>query len=90
LLALAPEPPHGSSAAHMVIATIALIALAIWPAFTSRAGTVAALVMAALLVWFLIALRSGTAAGLAERVVTSAEALWPIVAVRRTPHDLVL
>jgi hypothetical membrane protein len=82
LLALAPEPRHGSSGAHLVIATIALIALAIWPAFTSRAGTAAAVLMAGLLVWFLIALRGGAAAGVAERAVTSAEALWPIVAVR--------
>lgn len=42
---------------------------------------VAAALLVALLVWFALALQAGSAVGLAERVLTSAEALWPIVAV---------
>jgi hypothetical membrane protein len=80
LLAVAPEPVHGSSDTHQLLATIALIALALWPLPRDRWVV---LVLSALLIWFLVALQVGSAVGLSERCVAAAEALWPIVVVRR-------
>jgi hypothetical membrane protein len=82
LLAIAPQPAHGSSELHVALAGVALIALALWPVQDGRQGRWAAAVLVVVLVWFAVALQSGTAVGLAERVLTGAEALWPIVAVR--------
>lgn len=81
LLAAAPEPAHGSSGVHVLLATVALTSLAVWPGWRDRLATVG---LSALLVWFFVALRVGAAVGLAERCVAVAEALWPIVAVRRS------
>lgn len=81
LIAFAPQPMHGSSELHLVLAGVGLTALAIWPVQDGRRGRIAATVLVAVLVWFAIALQAGAAVGLAERVLTSAEALWPIVAV---------
>ncbi|MCW2497477.1 DUF998 domain-containing protein [Jatrophihabitans sp.] len=81
LLALAPQPEHGSSGVHVLLATVALACLALWPLPRDRAAVVA---LAGLLAWFLVALQLGAAVGLAERCLTVAESLWPIVAVRRS------
>jgi hypothetical membrane protein len=89
LLAVAPQPAHGSSSAHEVIAAVALIALAIWPIQDGRVGRIAALVLAALLVVFAISLHAAVGTGAWERVLTVSQALWPIVAVRRSQRDLV-
>jgi hypothetical membrane protein len=82
LIAFAPQPAHGSSDLHLGLAAVALIALAIWPAQDGRRGRLAALVLVLFLVWFGIALNTDTAVGLTERILTVAEALWPIVVVR--------
>jgi hypothetical membrane protein len=80
LLAVAPEPAHGSSSVHALIAFVALVALAVWPLPGDR---VAVAVLVVLLIVFFIALQADTAVGVAERCVTVAEALWPIMVVRR-------
>lgn len=80
LLAVAPEPAHGSSAIHAVIAFIALVSLALWPLPRHRAAVA---VLAGLLLWFFVALEVGSAIGVAERCVAVAQALWPIVVVRK-------
>jgi hypothetical membrane protein len=82
LIAFAPQPAHGSSSLHLALAGIGLSALAIWPIQGGRTGRLAALVLVAILVWFAVALQAGAAVGLAERVLTVAEAIWPIIAVR--------
>jgi hypothetical membrane protein len=81
LLALAPQPAHGSSTLHLVLAGIGLTALAIWPIQDGRRGRTAALVLTVLLIWFAITLQAGAVVGLVERLLTLAEALWPIAAV---------
>ena len=81
LIAFAPQPAHGSSTLHLVLAGIGLTALASWPIQDGRAGRIAAGVLVAVLVWFAITLHAGDAVGLVERILTVAEALWPIAAV---------
>src|SRR5664279_1295645 len=88
LLAFAPQPAHGSSTLHLAVAAVALTALAVWPVASPPHGRIAALVLVGLLLWFAVMLQVGAAVGLVERILTAAEALWPIVAVRAT-HRLV-
>ena len=47
---------------------------------------IAALALVGLLLWFAVMLQVGTAVGLVERILTAAEALWPIVVVQATPR----
>jgi hypothetical membrane protein len=82
LIAFAPQPAHGSSTLHLALAGVGLTALAIWPVQDGRRGRLAAGVLALLLLWFAIALQADAVVGLAERILTVAEALWPIAAVR--------
>jgi hypothetical membrane protein len=92
LIAFAPQPAHGSSAVHLVLAGIGLTALALWPIQDGLRGRIAALGLSAILIWFAVALHAGAKVGLVERILTVAEALWPIVAVRsvrRNDHDAV-
>ena len=79
-LAIAAEPAIGSSAVHGVFATIAFIALALWPLPQDR---IAVGVIVVGLVWFWVELQSSDLVGLAERCVALAEAIWPIVVVSR-------
>lgn len=90
-----PQPQDGSATAHVTAATIAFVALSIWPALAARrdlpAGFVLALptsiiasaVLLGLLVWFAAAL-SGSSVGLAERFLAGAQALWPLAVVLST------
>ena len=79
-LAIAAEPATGSSAVHGVFATIAFIALALWPLPQDR---IAVGVLVIGLVWFWVELQTNDVVGLAERCVAVAEAIWPIVVVSR-------
>jgi hypothetical membrane protein len=88
LLALAPQPAHGSSSAHEIIAGIALIALALWPVRDGRVGRIAALVLVALLVVFAVSLQTAAGTGGWERALTVSQALWPAIAVRRSQRNL--
>ena len=93
LVALFPQPSSGTTLRHTAAAAVAIVALAVWPRLAAVRGPTAPwplrtwlswLVTAVLLLtalWFLFELRGGDAAGVAERVVSSAEALWPFVVV---------
>jgi hypothetical membrane protein len=73
-----PQP----SPAHSPAATIAFIALAVWPAASGvpgrRIAGVATAGLVALLGWLLAELHGGDLLGLSERVLAGAEALWPL------------
>jgi len=94
-VALSPEPCcGGTSVRHMVSTGIGFTALALWPvlaAMPGRAAPVWALrriigygVTLLLVIgagWFLLLLHAHGAAGFAERVLTGAQSLWPMVVV---------
>jgi hypothetical membrane protein len=99
LLAFSPEPDGSSSLRHIVISGIGFTAMAIWPCLAiERApdtpwplrGAISTLFTATVLVsaaWFLVELHAHAEAGLAERVLTAMQALWPLTVVtclRRT------
>jgi uncharacterized protein DUF998 len=94
LVAASPEPPSGGSLTHAFWATIGFIALAGWPAggwrrgpsvpFGLRPGVCAAAAgsLLGLLVWFGTELITrGGQVGLAERILTEAQAVWPLAVV---------
>lgn len=91
VLAAFPQPVRGSSTVHVGAASVALTTLSLWPALAvwrhpgapvRRGFYAAAAVLLGLLGWFGAQyLRSGPRVGQAERVVTGAQALWPLVAV---------
>lgn len=84
-----PLPAHGESAAHTTAATVAFVALAVWPVLgVRRTGPAvlrpvvvlsATLVLLALLGWF--AFFGLSRSGLAERAAAGAQAVWPLVVV---------
>jgi hypothetical membrane protein len=89
-----PLPRVGSSDVHGLLAGIAFLALALWPAFAARrvspmtralrppACALATLVLLGLLGWFTAELYGeGQRIGLAERVLAAAQALWPLAVV---------
>jgi hypothetical membrane protein len=86
-----PQPAQGSSARHVLSATIGFVALALWPALAGRGGAGwgtlsrrtsigASVVLSVLLCWFGLAL-GGDQVGVAERCLAGAESLWPLVVV---------
>jgi Protein of unknown function (DUF998) len=94
LVAATPEPARGGSAAHAFWAAIGFIALTLWPLGSQRRGpsvpaglrpavsAVAAGALLALLGWFAVELMTrGGQVGLAERVLTEAQAVWPLAVV---------
>jgi hypothetical membrane protein len=94
LVAATPEPARGGSPAHAFWAAIGFIALTVWPLGGLRRGSsvpsglrpaVSAIATGAslgLLVWFAAELvRRGGQIGLAERVLTEAQAVWPLAVV---------
>jgi Protein of unknown function (DUF998) len=94
LVAANPEPARGGSLAHAFWATIGFIALTAWPLGGLRRGSsvpgglrpavsaVAAGASLGLLVWFAAELMTrGGQVGLAERVLTEAQAVWPLAVV---------
>lgn len=98
LVAAFPLPgDSGSSRAHTVVATVALGALAVWPAAAWRRGEyvpralgpavciAAAAVLLAGLGWFAFELGTdGSRLGLAERVAAGSQATWPLAVVAWT------
>jgi hypothetical membrane protein len=87
--ALAPQPVHGSSAAHMISAVVGFLAFVGWPLALAadrgldprlRRGSVAATaVMTVALGWLCAqAWTDGTWLGAAERLLLLAEMVWPI------------
>ncbi|MGH3869899.1 MAG: DUF998 domain-containing protein [Pseudonocardiaceae bacterium] len=89
LLAAVPQPVTGDSPAHVATAAVVLPALSLWPAVAWRRGVApgraawlgAASGLLALLGWFgLELLGDGSRVGLSERVLTGAQAFWPLAA----------
>jgi hypothetical protein len=101
LVAANPEPARGGSLPHGLWATCGFLALAVWPVGSRRRGplmpyalrpaitAVASGALLGLLVWFGAELiMRGGQIGLAERVLTEAQAAWPLAVVlscRRIP-----
>jgi hypothetical protein len=94
LVAANPEPASGGSLQHAFWASGGFLALAVWPVGARRRGplvpfglrpTVAAVatgVLSGLLAWFGAELiMRGAQIGLAERVLTGAQAAWPLAVV---------
>src|ERR1700712_983976 len=88
-VALLPLSSESDGIGHAVAATVAFVALALWPAFAARsdgppvlrpaAMRTASVVLMLLVGWFAVALVIGNLVGLAERVAALAEAIWPLV-----------
>jgi hypothetical protein len=94
LVAATPEPVRGGSVAHAFWAAIGFAALTVWPLGGTRRGpsvpsglrpavsAVAAGVLLGLLGWFAAELMTrGGQIGLAERVLTEAQAVWPLAVI---------
>jgi len=94
LVAATPEPARGGSVQHAFWATAGFLALAVWPVGARRRGplvpfglrpavaAVATGVLFGLLAWFGAELiMRGALIGLAERVLTGAQAAWPLAVV---------
>ena len=94
LVAASPEHAGGGSLPHEFWATVGFVALTAWPLAAQRRGAsvpwglrpavsaLAAGVMLGLLVWFGAELITGSGqAGLAERVLGTAQAVWPLAVV---------
>ncbi len=91
LVAAFPLHADGGSSEHGIVATIAFVALAAWPALAWRRrarawalrrgpALTATALLAAGTVWFAVEL-DGPRVGLAERVAAGTQAVWPLVAV---------
>ena len=93
LVALFPEPDSGASLRHTAATSVGIAALAAWPvlaadraprapwALKPALSVVVSVLMLAAAVWFLVALRRHADIGLAERVLTTGQTLWPLVVV---------
>lgn len=91
LVAVFPQPHEGNSHAHTAVATLAFVALAVWPALSAstkdgspylsrlvlRCTTVTLL---GLVAWFALETH-GAHRGLAERMAAGAESIWPLAVV---------
>jgi hypothetical membrane protein len=94
-LALFPAPSRGGSLSHGSVATVGFVLLATWPVLAARRRAVAAApwglrpvpswgVTSLILLgaaWFVVENERHGPAGVAERVVTAATAVWPVVVV---------
>lgn len=91
-LTLVPAPLSGGALSHGVVAAIGFTLLAVWPALAAtrreravpwglrfKVSVVASTLMCACALWFVLELQTGKSPGVAERVVTFAQALWPLV-----------
>lgn len=94
LVAFSPEPAGGGTTTRHILASgAAFIALALWPCLSIERGPRAPWVLrpltailftalvAVLAGWFLFELQSNGLAGLAERIVTALQAIWPVIVV---------
>jgi hypothetical membrane protein len=94
LLSVFPAPRTGGSLPHGSVVTVGFTLLALWPVLATDRRRVGApwglrlapsIVVSALMwigaLWFLFEIQVHGAAGVAERVVTSAQSLWPVVVV---------
>lgn len=93
LVAAVPLSDGRSPALHMLVATLALSSLALWPLLAMRGdgsapavlrpliSIPAALTLTALLGWLGLELSLRTHVGLAERMAAGAQAFWPLLVV---------
>ncbi len=94
LVAANPEPARGGSLSHGLWAACGFIALTVWPVASRRRGprvpyglrpavtAAASGALLGLLIWFGAELITrGGQIGLAERVLTEAQAVWPLAVV---------
>lgn len=93
LVAAFPEPDGGISAMHLIATGVGFSALLLWPClgiyrrtavpWVLRARPAVAVTGLVVLssMWFLLALHAHGAAGVAERVVTGLQSVWPLVVV---------
>lgn len=98
---LFPAPSSGGSLRHGAVAAVGFISLAVWPVLAAdRSGRApwalrplpsltATVIMVISAAWFLFEIEIGGAMGVAERVVTFLQSLWPLLVVtaclRRPP-----
>lgn len=93
-LTLVPAPSSGGALGHGAVSTVGLVLLAVWPPLAAvrdrrpvpwglrlDVSLAASALMCASALWFLAELQSARAPGVAERVVTFAQALWPFLVV---------
>ncbi|AZM64127.1 MULTISPECIES: DUF998 domain-containing protein [unclassified Streptomyces] len=103
VVAMVPAPSSGGSLRHGSVAAAGFALLALWPLLAARGDDAvpwalrpvpsfaATAVMVSGALWFLVEMHRHGAAGVAERVVTAFQSLWPFVVVtsclrhRRTP-----
>ncbi|GAA3506459.1 DUF998 domain-containing protein [Streptomyces prasinosporus] len=90
---LLPTPGSGGSLHHGSMAAAGFALLAVWPVLAADGGgaapwalrpapsAAATAVMVAGAVWFLVEAHRQGVAGVAERVVTAVQSLWPFVVV---------
>jgi hypothetical membrane protein len=93
VVALFPTAGSGGSLRHGSVAAVGFALLALWPLLAAvRSGDapwglrpapslIGTALMGAGAAWFLIEVRTHGAVGVAERVVTSLQSLWPFVVV---------
>lgn len=93
VLAFVPAPASGGSFSHGSVVTVGFSMLALWPVLASSRRAVtpwglrrlpalaATGVMGLCAAWFLVEVQIQGAAGVAERVVTLVQSLWPVVVV---------
>lgn len=93
LVALSPEPIGGTSLRHLVTTGIGFTLLALFPVLAAQGenspvwalrpstGYAVTALMAAGAAWFLLALHGHGVAGLAERILTTAQASWPLIVI---------
>jgi hypothetical membrane protein len=93
LIAVNPQARHGGSLPHEAFSLLGVVAMTLWPIaairrepdapFGLRPGAAYAITgfTVALLVWFTVELFHGPLLGLAERVVTADQSIWPLVVV---------
>ncbi|MCW2505658.1 MAG: integral rane protein [Actinomycetia bacterium] len=75
----------GADSVHALVASVAFLSLAVWPALLGdRIDLAAAAILVALVVWFGAELYGGGhRVGLAERAAAGAQSLWPLAVVLR-------
>ncbi|MFC7807284.1 DUF998 domain-containing protein [Streptomyces olivaceus] len=90
-VAVLPAPSSGGSLRHGAVTVVGFTLLAVWPVLAVNGGSAApwalrlapSLAVTALMAaggaWFLVAMGRHGDAGIAERVVTFVQSLWPLV-----------
>jgi hypothetical membrane protein len=98
-VAATPEPATGPTPQHLAFVVSCVVTTAVWPVVVARrmsvqpwslsiqGGIAVTAVFAVLCGWLLIATQGATDLGLAERLTSSAQGMWPLVvalALRRS------